>query len=104
MIAVYAFGLVVAAAVGACIEARRHDCPDPNAALLANLDQSKALAREWHREAVRRGRVARHWRTTAYDHAEVLKALGRVVAEGGTVTGDQVVDPRHPSQRRDEAA
>lgn len=93
------FGLVVGAAIGACIEARRHRCPDPNVALLARLDQSKALAREWHREANRRGRIARHWRSTAYDHAEMLRALGRVVAEGGTIA-----DPDHSSQRRDEAA
>lgn len=80
--------LTLGVAVGGCIEAHRHRCPDPvveHARLMASLGTAIAAAR---REKAR-----------ADGHEVVLRAMGRVVAEGGTVAGR--VDPRHPSVWKD---
>lgn len=90
------FALIVGVAVGASIEAARHRCPQTPAQILARLDQAEARARDWYRWSIRWQRAAHRWKRTADGHAVVLAALGRVVAEGGTVSAP--ADPRHPSQ------
>lgn len=94
--AVAALALVVGVAVGACIEAHLHRCPGPDAGLLARLDQAQALARQWRswglhqaEAAVTYRRAARKWAAQAEKHRVVLRALGRVVAEGGSVVEDE---------------
>lgn len=87
MIAVYLLGLLTAFALGAVVESRRHICPDPveeHARAMRSLGNAVA--------------AARRWKARAEGHEVVLAALGRQVADGGTV------DERHPSQRRGEAA
>lgn len=86
MIPLIALALVLGVAVGACIEGWRHRCSDPveeHTRLMASL--GKAL------------QAARREKARADGHEQILKALGRHVAEGGTVVGP---DRRHPSQRR----
>lgn len=81
-----ALALIVGAAIGATIESRRHVCSNDKRARIA----ANGLIR-WRNDALR-------WKAEAEGHAIVLRALGRVVAEGGTVTGP---DQRHPSMRKD---
>lgn len=74
MIAVAALTLLVGAAIGACIEARRHRCPDPIAEHTRLMDSLGAAIAAARREKAR-----------ADGHEVVLAALGRIVAEGGTI-------------------
>lgn len=91
MAALVVLAFVVGVAVGGCVEAWRHQCGD--------VERWHRSATAWARCAGRWRHEALRWQATAEGHAEVLAALGRSVAEGGTV-----VDPdgRHPSVRRRE--
>lgn len=76
--------------------------PGPAPAVVARLDQALAAARAWEsdarrleaREAVakaavrRWARAASYWYTIARRHEDVLAALGRHVAEGGSVADE----------------
>lgn len=91
MIAVYLLGLIAAVALGAVIESHRHHCPTAGQLRLARWEarQWEAWGRHHYETAVVYRRAARKWATAAEKHRVVLRALGRVVAEGGTVIEEE---------------